>query len=59
MRSCLVLLLLLFFSPSVFAAPAITVEGLEYNFGEIVQGAEVVHSFRFHNVGDQVLNISR
>lgn len=58
MRSCLVLLLLLFFSTSVFAAPAIIVEGLEHDFGEIVQGTEIVHTFRFHNAGDQILNIS-
>jgi hypothetical protein len=51
--------MLLFSSTFVFAAPAIIVEELEYDFGEIVQGTEVVHTFRFHNAGDQVLNISQ
>jgi len=59
MRSCLVLLLLLFLSSSVYAAPALIVDGLQHDFGEIVQGTEIVHSFRFHNAGDQILNISQ
>ncbi|MDX2480900.1 MAG: DUF1573 domain-containing protein [Desulfuromusa sp.] len=59
MRCYLVLLLWLFFAGSVFAAPALVVERLNHDFGEIVQGAEATHTFRFHNAGDQVLEISR
>jgi len=59
MRSCLILLLLLFSATFAFAAPALIVEGLQYDFGEIAQGAEISHTFRFHNAGDQILNISR
>ena len=59
MRSCLLLLLLLLSAGSVFASPALVVENLRHDFGEIVQGAETSHTFRFHNAGDQVLDISR
>ena len=59
MRSCLILLLLLFSATFAFAAPALIVEGLQYDFGEIAQGTEISHTFRFHNAGDQILNISR
>lgn len=59
MRSCSILLLLLFSAVSVFAAPAFNVERMQHDFGEIIQGAEIVHTFRFHNAGDQILNISR
>ncbi len=59
MRSYLLLVLLLFFSCTVFAAPALVVERLDHDFGEIVQGAESTHLFRFYNAGDQVLEISR
>ncbi|WP_321369859.1 DUF1573 domain-containing protein [uncultured Desulfuromusa sp.] len=54
-----VLFLLLFSSTSAFATPALVVEHLEYDFGEVIQGAEVSHTFRFHNAGDQILNISQ
>jgi hypothetical protein len=59
MRCYLVLVLWLFFASSVFAAPVLVVERLNHDFGEIVQGAEVTYPFRFHNAGDQVLEISR
>ena len=59
MRCCLLLLLLLVFSSSVFAAPALVVERMNHDFGEILQGAEITHTFRFQNAGDQLLEISR
>lgn len=59
MRFCLVLILWLFISGPVCAAPLLVVEQLNYDFGEIVQGAEVSHTFRFQNAGDQLLEISR
>ncbi len=59
MRCPLVLLLLLLFSSSAFAVPALLVERLNHDFGEIVQGAETTHTYRFQNAGDQVLEISR
>lgn len=59
MRCYLVLFLLLFFSSSAFAVPALVVERLDHDFGEIVQGAEITHTFRFHNAGDQVLEIGQ
>ena len=53
------LLLLLLLPGSVFAAPALVVESLEHDFGEIVQGSEINYIFRFHNAGDQILEISQ
>jgi len=59
MRCCLLSLLLLLSSGSVFAAPALVVERMSHDFGEILQGAEITHTFRFQNAGDQLLEISR
>ena len=59
MRYYFLLLLMLISSAPVSAAPALVVENLNYDFGEIVQGAELKHNFRFHNAGDQILEISR
>ncbi len=59
MRYCLILLLVLLFSGSASAAPALRVESLEHDFGEIVQGDRVDYVFRFHNAGDQVLEIGQ
>ena len=58
MRCCFVLLLLFFSSGSVFAAAELAVERLDHDFGEIVQGTEITQTFRFHNAGDQMLEIS-
>ena len=53
------LLLFLFLFPSfVFAAPAITTEVLEYNFGDVVQGDKISYTFRFKNNGDELLEIT-
>ncbi|MEA3545564.1 MAG: DUF1573 domain-containing protein [Thermodesulfobacteriota bacterium] len=51
--------LLLSFSCPVFAAPSLVVEHLTHDFGEIIQGVEASHVFRFHNAGDQVLELGR
>ncbi|SDZ85170.1 P pilus assembly protein, chaperone PapD [Desulfuromusa kysingii] len=58
MRAYCLLLLLLLLSTPVFAAPELVVEGLNHDFGEIKQGGEVAHTFRFRNAGDEILNIS-
>ncbi len=54
---CFLILLLFFVAKSAFAVPALVVERLNYDFGEIVQGEDTTHTFRFHNAGDQVLDI--
>ncbi len=38
--------------------PVITFDELEYNFGTLIQGEKVAHSFRFTNTGDGNLVIS-
>ncbi len=59
MRKSFCLLLILIVLPlHVFAAPAVTTEVLEYDFGEVAQGDKVTHSFRFKNSGDELLEIS-
>ncbi len=59
MRCYLLLLLLLLSCGSVFADPLVVVDRLNYDFGEIIQGAKIDTIFRFQNSGDQVLEISR
>ncbi|MCK4503310.1 MAG: DUF1573 domain-containing protein [Desulfuromonadales bacterium] len=54
---CLWLLLLFPVSPA-FAAPALVVERLQSDFGEITQGHKITETFRFHNAGDQMLQIN-
>ena len=53
--------LMLLFSTvgTVFAAPALVVEQLEHDFGEVIQGNRVEYSFRFQNASDQALEVSR
>jgi hypothetical protein len=41
----LLLFLLLLLPDSVFAFPALVVESLEHDFGEIVQGSEINYTF--------------
>ncbi|MCW8858667.1 MAG: DUF1573 domain-containing protein [Deltaproteobacteria bacterium] len=62
MRFCLVLIVFLSVILSVgavFAAPAVVVEKLDHDFGAIIEGDQVEYSFRFHNAGDQVLEIGQ
>ena len=40
-------------------APAIRFETTEYDFGKVLQGEQVSHTFKFKNVGDAPLIISR
>jgi hypothetical protein len=47
----------LFLCPSVWAAPAIGTDSVNYDFGEILQGDQVEYVFRFRNVGDEVLQV--
>jgi hypothetical protein len=58
-QKCLLVLLILFILPfRVIAAPAVTPEVLEYDFGEVAQGDKITYSFRFRNSGDELLEIS-
>ena len=43
---------------SVSNAPAIRFETTEYDFGKVLQGEQVSHTFKFKNVGDAPLIIS-
>ena len=54
-RWLLTLVLLCLSVTGAVAAPELSAERLNYDFGEIVQGAKVDHVFRFRNTGDQVL----
>ncbi len=53
---CCVFLLL--FPASVFAAPALLADGQDFDFGAIMQGESLTHTFRFQNSGDDILEIS-
>lgn len=58
MKSFCLLLMALFLSVShVSAAPKLTVEGLNYDFGTIFQGEQVQQVFRFRNDGDELLTV--
>ena len=58
MRRYLLLLLLFFASAtSLFAAPQLVAEQLNYDFGEVLQGGKVDFTFRFRNAGDEVLEV--
>ncbi len=59
MRCALLSVLLLLFPAFCFAAPKLTPETLNYDFGAIVQGETVEYSFRFQNSGDHVLEIGQ
>lgn len=42
---------------SAIAAPTLFADGLEHNFGSILQGQTVQDTFRFQNSGDDILEI--
>ena len=46
-------------SEQAVSGPALTFEESEYNFGDIVQGDVVEHTFKFKNTGTQPLIIER
>jgi hypothetical protein len=55
----MLILLLLFWVPiEAFASPAIIVDGLHHDFGQILQGETLDHVYRFQNTGDEVLTLS-
>lgn len=62
MRYILILLvfvaLVLNVSPCL-AAPALVFEAINHDFGEITQGETLTYTYRFHNNGDQVLEIGQ
>ncbi len=42
-----------------YAQPRIEFEHTVHDFGEITQGENVTHTYRFQNVGDVVLNVEK
>ena len=42
-----------------YAQPRIEFEHTVYDFGEVIQGENVTHTYRFQNVGDEVLKIEK
>jgi hypothetical protein len=57
---CLVAIALVCLSGSVvFAASSLQVNGLTFDFGEVLQGEKVPHAFEFVNQGDEPLIIDR
>jgi len=58
MRCVLVLVFSLMFVIPAWAAPQVTAEVLEYDFGEVIQGDKVDYTFRFRNSGDELLVIN-
>lgn len=44
---------------SVWAAPVLVAESLDYDFGQMTQGEKLEYVFRFQNNGDQVLTASQ
>ncbi len=59
MYRVLVVMLLLCSPLTVFAAPAIVVDNLKYDFGQVTQSEQVETVYRFQNSGDEVLVISQ
>lgn len=51
------LLLVVVFALQVLAAPAFVVEKVVHDFGLVTQGEKLTYTYRFHNAGDQVLEI--
>lgn len=59
MRKFVLLLLVLLALPfSSFAAPVVSTEVSDYDFGQVSQGEKVTYTFRFRNSGDELLEIS-
>lgn len=56
-RLGLLLMFLFFAAPHAFAAPKLTAERLNYDFGTIFQGEKVQQIFRFRNDGDELLTV--
>lgn len=51
--------ILLLLGAAVWAGPTITVDSDTYEFGSVVEGYSVTHTFTLQNVGDEELVISR
>jgi len=58
MSKFFLLAFLLLIPGPLLAAPQVTSDALVYDFGEVSQGDKVDHSFRFRNVGDELLEIT-
>jgi Protein of unknown function (DUF1573) len=63
-RSCLLFVLLvmslLAYTPArAIAAPKIELKDRVFNFGEVIEGQTVEHTFRVENRGDQPLEIQQ
>jgi len=42
-----------------YAQPRIEFENTVHDFGEVIQGENVTHTYRLQNVGDEVLKIEK
>jgi hypothetical protein len=43
----------------VHTGPKIEIKEKQYDFGQVVQGQQVVHAFEVRNIGDEVLEIEK
>lgn len=50
---------LMLFGTISYAQPRIEFEHTVYDFGKVIQGENVTHTYRFQNVGDEVLKIDK
>ena len=55
----MILIMALLVPALVFAQPSITFKDEVHDFGEVLQGAEVEHTFEFSNSGTEDLEISK
>jgi hypothetical protein len=53
------LLIVLAVGSAIFAAPMIGVDNPIYEFGEVLEGVFVIHTFVLTNMGDEPLTITR
>ena len=55
----MILIMALLVPVLVYAQPSITFKDEVHDFGEVLQGAEVEHTFEFSNSGTEDLEISK
>jgi len=55
----LLFIFILIAAGSAFAAPQISIEQADYDFGEVFQGEQVEYNYRFHNAGDDILELGQ
>lgn len=54
-----ILIMALFVPSLVYAQPSITFQDEVHDFGEVLQGAELEHTFEFRNSGTEDLEIKK